>query len=102
MEVRKRPNTSLSKEQQQNVLKDDQTESHFYSYTVAVTAFCFEMCGLQTLADFCLEEKVDGSFFKNLDSDLLVFCQKLGLSNFNICTLKSIIREGYRKNIVMV
>ncbi|XP_045159053.2 uncharacterized protein LOC123524707 [Mercenaria mercenaria] len=77
--------------QVKKVLEDNQTEWDFYNYSVKEVSFCFEHCGLKSLADMCYEKKLDGSFFKGFND-----WKELSLTSLDIIILKKMIYEGWR------
>ncbi|XP_045159057.2 uncharacterized protein LOC123524710 [Mercenaria mercenaria] len=77
--------------QVKKVLEDNQTEEDFYNYSVKEVSFCFEHCGLKSLADICYEKKLDGSFFKGFND-----WKELSLTNLDIIILKKMIYQGWR------
>ncbi|XP_060576321.1 uncharacterized protein LOC132733677 isoform X2 [Ruditapes philippinarum] len=77
--------------QVKKVLQENQTEEDFYNYTVKEVSFCFEHCGLKSLADICYDKKLDGSFFRGFSD-----WQELNLSNLDVIILKKMIYEGWR------
>ncbi|XP_045195637.2 uncharacterized protein LOC123551055 [Mercenaria mercenaria] len=80
------------------ILETDQTEDRFYQYSVLETSQCFRHCGLGKFADECLKNRLDGSFFRNFDLQVLNG-DPFHLSPFEVLKVRKIIFEGWRPNI---
>ncbi|KAL4236513.1 hypothetical protein ACF0H5_004899 [Mactra antiquata] len=86
--------SELKTEDPTTMFSDQQTADDFYKYSVINCFHCFRYCGLDEFADKCLENKIDGAFFKNTDFDFLKetpFC----LQSFHVVKVKKII-NGWR------
>lgn len=73
------------------VLRANQTEENFFQYSVSEVSFCFEHCGLESLASLCRKQKLDGLFFKGFHE-----WDMFSLSRFETAVVNKIIYHGWR------
>ena len=76
----------------------NQTQEDFFQYSVSETSECFKMCGLVEFAEKSLEFKLDGSFFRNFDLQVLKE-EPFYFTRFHILMIKKIIFEGWRPKV---
>ena len=88
---------SLKTEPISKVSKPNQKEE-FFQYSVSETSECLKVCGLVEFAEKCQENKLDGSFFRNMDLEILKE-EPFNLLNFHIVMFNKIIFEGWRPKV---
>lgn len=92
----KHPNYSkMERKDASHIFKDNLTEKDFFNYSVMDASHCFHHCGLAEFAARCIENKLDGAFFQNMDLSNLTadpFC----LSRFQVLKVEKIIYSGWR------
>lgn len=74
------------------------TEQEFYNYTVEEVYQCLKACHMETFAEQCKEQALDGHFFEELDLSLFEESPFL-LTKFNVKKLARIIQNGWRPRI---
>ncbi|XP_053396504.1 uncharacterized protein LOC123551057 [Mercenaria mercenaria] len=80
------------------ILETNETEDRFYQYSVLETSHCFRHCGLEQFADECLKNRLDGSFFRNFNLQVMKR-DPFHLSTFEVLKVRKIIFEGWRPKI---
>ncbi|XP_053396500.1 uncharacterized protein LOC123551054 [Mercenaria mercenaria] len=89
---------SLATKQAEHLFRDNLTQDDFFQYTVTETAHCFKHCGLDDFAELCLENRLDGSFFRNVDCNELRK-DPFGLTEFHILKVTKMIYNGWRPKV---
>lgn len=73
------------------VLRANQTEDDFFKYSVPEVSFCFKHCGLESLANLCTKQKLDGLFFKGFQE-----WDMFNLTRFEVAVVNKVIYHGWR------
>lgn len=78
----------------ERVLREGQTAEDFYDYSVEQVTQCFKKIALPQVAKLCENERIDGSFFKDLSEEEIKV--HLQLENFHCIKVKKAIFDGWR------
>lgn len=93
-------NKSLMSSQTHEVKQEKQTYNHpdidrsFFDYTVEEVVDCFKKCAFIGLAQTCLDEQLDGEYFRDITADDLVQ-EPFNMNWFHISKLFKVI-NGWR------
>lgn len=80
------------------LLADNQTSEDFFRLTVLQVFHLLRHCSLSKIAEICIQQKLDGRFFKSYDLDEMQD-EPFKASRFQIMKMKQIIYAGWRPKL---
>lgn len=80
------------------LLAENQTSEDFFRLTVLQVFHLLRHCSLSRIAEICIQQNLDGRFFKNYDLDEMQD-EPFKASKFQIMKMKQIIYAGWRPNL---